>query len=497
MKKLIALILSVMLISGCATTVKPNRPLLGNFERPKEPVTQIYLPAAVDLKELEDAAKEYLPPGRVFTQNKMRVSNTRHIAYSVDVVGAPKVTAHNGFLRISVPLKADAKGWYTTCVGYWHDGECRSSPFSSGIRNTIDGTTLATADVNVDLRVAINPDYSLKIIPDVEGKLSNTPHLNIAILGGAVRFNIDIADKIQNLLNDEVDDLVNDFQEEINEMVANVDLRQEAERQWALASGGIKAGDTWIQFVPEKVLFRGFHADATGSKAQLGLGFEGKVKVGLTKPAPHNEPLPPVETVTYADPRFKARIPLYSAFDDLESEINDELASKTYEEENYSLTINQIGLNGVVIDKIPAILIGVDFKGRRHTRWYDFFTKRVKGVLYFTAYPQMDVANQKVSISDFSLTSETTSILFDKGLQWIVNINKSDIKKALSMDLEPHIKKLKEDVNSQLAEGAGVDDFLIKGRLDDVALQGFYLDGDEIEVYTEATGEVSIQYAQQ
>ena len=480
----------LVLLTGCATTVKPSKPPAGSFDQPLDPVSKIYLPASFEVDRLEELINENIPRGKVDGGGN-RQSHSLSYTYEVHLNGRTTVAAHNGFLQLKIPVSASAKGTKIICGGFWHNGRCR------GVKTSEHATVSTSATGIVDVRVNISPDYTVSVDPSVNFKMNGKTHLKMDLFGSAIRINIDITPKIQGILDKQAPKLASTLKEKIGEIVNETNLKLEVESQWVAASKGIEAGDAWIQFKPSKVIFRGIHSDQSGEKAQLGLGFEGPVNVSLTKPSQHSLPLPPVETVEITDPVFKVNIPFYSAFQDLENKINEDLAGYIYEKDNYHLKIKGVDLNGVLIDDQPALLIGVNFTGRRDVRWYDIFLRRVKGVLYFTAFPEIDVANQRISIRDFELTSETSSLLFDKGLQWILQLNKDNISNKLSKDLKPEIERVKTEMNARLVEGQLVGPIIIQGEIEELGLEGFYLDNNEIEIYSKATGKVRAEYAPQ
>lgn len=417
-----------------------------------------------------------------------RVSNSLSYTYKVNVDGPSAVEAHEGFLRIKNPVSGSAKGTKVICVGWWHNGRCRGGSTSERADARVRATGI------VDVAIGITPDYTLTVNPSVAFKFDGKTHLKMDLFGDAIRINIDITPKIQSLLNSQATKLTGKLQTKLTEMAQQIDVRQQAEAQWAAIGQGIKSGDAWVQFSPEKVLFRGIHPSAAGSMASLGIGFEGPVKVSLTKPRANTKPLPPVETVDRTDPVLELNVPLHSAFTDLEREVNEKLAGYEYVSDDYRLEISKIRLNGMVAGDVPAVLIGVGFTGHRDTKWYDPFFKRVKGTLYFKAVPEIDAATQVVGIKDFEMTSETSSLLFDKGFPWIIQLKQDEIISALRVDLKPKIEELLTKSNEQLASGVPVGPIVIKGSVLEAGLAGFNVTNHDLEIYAKARAEIRTEY---
>ena len=349
---------------------------------------------------------------------------------------------------LKIPLYGRADGTQTICLGYWSGGKCK------GAKTSEHGYTEVRAEGNLHLRLSIDPNYTVNVSTEASIELQNRPHLKIDLFGNLIRINIDITDKIQGILNSQVPKIAKMAQEEINKKLAELRLRDRIDEYWKKVRAPLSAGDVWVSFIPEKIIFRGFHSNPKGKDLKIGLGFLGTVRVSFTKPVPSDAPLPPIETTEITDSFFKAIIPLHSTFNDLERELNDKVVGQRFDQDDNYIEVQQVRLSGVTFEDRPALLISVKFEGGSQGNWYDWLLNSVEGTLYFVAVPAYDSANRVVFVQDFQLTSDTSSAILDAGIPWLIQLNYDAIRNNVRYELGPLIDKLQREVGER-ATGRG------------------------------------------
>lgn len=92
------------------------------------------------------------------------------------------------------------------------------------------------------------------------------------------------------------------------------------------------------------------------------------------------------------------------------------------------------------------------------------------------------------------MTSETSSLLFDKGLPWVIQLKQAEIIKALRVDLKPRIDEPLVKSNEQLASGVSVGPFVTKGSVLEAGLAGFNVTNHDLEINAKACAEIRTAY---
>lgn len=482
------MIVAILLIalSGCATKINPMPPQAGAFDKPVPGKTTVFVPVGIDLQAIERLVNDNFPNGQLHADSG-RSGNSLEYDYQVYRRGNIAVAASDGKLNLTVPIYAKARATKVICLGWWSGGRCR------GGKTSEHADTEARADGIIDLHLSVSPDYTVKVTADTKLELRNRPHLHMDLFGSAIRINIDITDKIQSTINSTVPKLRDMVQAQIDRQLQTVDLRKVVNDYWPTLQQPIEAGDAWVQFVPEKVVFRGFHSDPARRQLRVGLGVQGELRVSLTKPDAVLAAIPPVEPTSQSDAVFSVLVPVHSAFVDLERELNAKVGGLQLRDDRNYVKIDQVRLNGTVLDGKAAILVGVKFHGGRDVSWYDRFLKRVKGTLYFVAAPEYDAAKRVIYADDFDMTADTSSAILNAGLPWLIQLKKDQIRQSLQYELGPQIDKIRNLLEAELGAGRDVGPATIFGTVRDLGFGGFYVDGDEIELYVNASGGVSLK----
>lgn len=484
MRNMIAAILLIAL-SGCATKINPAPPQSGVFDKPVPGKTTMFVPVGIDLQAIERLVNDNFPNGQLHA-DRGRSGNSREYDYQVYRRGNVAVAASDGKLSLVVPIYAKANATQVICIGWWSGGKCH------GGKTSEHASTEARADGIIDLHLSVLPDYTVKVTADTKLELRNRPHLQMDLFGSAIRINIDITDKIQSTLNSSVPKLRDMVQAQIDRQLRTLDLKKVVSDYWPTLQQPIEAGDAWVQFVPQKVVFRGFHSDPERRQLRVGLGVEGELRVSLTKPDVVLADIPPVEPTSRTDAVFSALVPVHSAFADLERELNAKVGGLELRDERNYVRIDRVRLNGTVLDGKAAILVGVNFHGGRDVSWYDRFLKRVKGTLYFVAAPEYDAAKRVIYADDFAMTADTSSAILNAGLPWLIQIKKDEIRQNLQYELGPQLDKIRNLLEAELRTGRDVGPARVFGTVRDLGFGGFYVDGDAIELYVNASGGISV-----
>ena len=119
-------------------------------------------------------------------------------------------------------------------------------------------------------------------------------------------------------------------------------------------------------------------------------------------------------------------------------------------------------------------------------------TGSLKGKLYFTGTPYYNAADSTIRVKDFNFEMHTKNALL-KSANWLMHANFVNmIQKRLEFPLSSNIKDAKKMLQNSLANynmGMGTT---LKGRLDDLNVEGVILTRESIKASIVFKGKITI-----
>src|SRR5690606_18883792 len=145
------------------------------------------------------------------------------------------------------------------------------------------------------------------------------------------------------------------------------------------------------------------------------------------------------------------------------SELNKSFNDKKYEYGNNWVKIIDVKTYGVKINEnASGILFDVEIKGK-----VSMF-KRVKGHLFFTAKPALDLDKTLIYLDDFKMNSSTNSEIINKGLEFLVNrFYYDDISKSSIYNYGSDLSNLENQIRADLSE-IEIENYKIKLNLEKI-----------------------------
>ncbi|MDP4290774.1 MAG: DUF4403 family protein, partial [Bacteroidota bacterium] len=190
-----------------------------------------------------------------------------------------------------------------------------------------------------------------------------------------------------------------------------------------------------------------------------------------------NAALPQLTISNKVDDGFEINVLSDIPFSEANAIARKYLLGKTFENGNKKVTINDLRLYG----GDGKIVVETNVSGS------------MKGKLYFTGVPYYNDADSTIRVKDFNFEMHTKNALL-KSANWLMHgtfVNM--IEKRLVFSLADNIKSAKKMLQTSLANydmGMGTT---LKGRLDDLNVEGILLTKESIKASTVFKGKLNIQ----
>ena len=487
-----ALLLIATLYTVWPTTahINPALPQPGLRSAPVRENSTIIVPVEVGFSELGALIEKYFPDGQLLHSGRKQESPTLSYHYTVRRWGPSSFEIANGAIELSLPLRIDATGRKDICLGIKIKEKCK------GIKTHESGDSTAYVDAKAIVAVIVTEDYEVEVGTNVTQTLTNTPHLNMDLFGNAIRIKINIEGEVEKLLAKQESKVTGALDHLLASELEKLDLKTTLAQHWHTVRAPIKVGDAWISLDPKMVLFKGIHQLSEGRVA-LGFGFTGPTSLSLTEPEPSSaRPLPtatPAFTLEEEKGGFSLRVPLMSAFAELNNAAQQRLVGSTLKKEGHWLHVNDIQLSGVRLKNAQGedratLLATVSFTAGKGAESDD--TMLADGTLLISFMPSMNREKRTLEIVDVAATSDTLSLMDAAGVSWLNRKFTRQLLATLTYDYGAQIDKWQPQLNATLAAGVPFNGFTVTGVLDTLDIGGFYISGDKLEVYLEARGTV-------
>ena len=487
-----ALLLAATIYTIWPTTahINPALPQPGLLSAAVRENSTVIIPVEVGFSELGALVEKHFPDGQLLHSGRRQESPTLSYRYTVRRWGASSFEIRNGAIQLSLPLRIDATGRKEICLGIKIKEKCK------GIKTSESGDSTAYVDAKAVIAVIVTEDYRVEVGTNVTQTLANRPHLNMDLFGNAIRIKINIENEVEKLLEKQEAKVTAALDELLAAEFQKLDLKAALQQHWHTIRTPIKAGAAWISLDPKALLFKGIHQLSEGRIA-LGFGFTGPTSLSLTKPEPATAgtlpPVTPAFTLAVEESGFSLRVPLSSAFADLNTATRQHLVGRTLKKDGHWIQINDIALSGATLENAQgegrATLIAIiSFKAGKGSQSDD--NMLADGRLLISFMPSVNREKRTLEVVDVAATSDTLSLMDAAGVSWLNSKFTPAILAELSYNYGAQIDKWQPQLNAALAEGVSFKGFTLSGVLDTLDIGGFYISGDRLEVYLEARGTV-------
>lgn len=488
------LVVLAIMFTGCTRKLDIPASQSGVFPRlPSPEESTIIIPLSVGVDTIMEIVSNYLPRGEIYNSGTQRDGNTTRYSYSIHREQDLSIMANDNELRFEVPLTIKAKGSYTACVGYWHNGRCCSAPnpFGDclpGITQTEHGDTDINILAHLISSISLNPDYSMALDIAVNATLTNNPHLRLDLIGDLIRINIPIRNRIEPLLNNYTDQIDQEITNELQELFAEVQLRERVKDIWTNIQAAIPLGDTgfWLKATPKKLYFENVYG--RGGKLNLSFGIGSFLDVSENQESP-NVPLPQNLTIVEGSRGgFSVYLPVKASFERMTQIFSKAINGMEIEEGGHLIEFTGGRISGLALEEGTSALL-VELKILIKEGLFN----RTKGNIYVTGIPAYDRENQIIYVSDFKLTSETNHVLVNEGLPWLTNqFLYKDVLSRLRYDFSNDHETLVQAMQTAIEE-IQLGLLAINGKLDDTSFEGIHINSKEVTLLLSAQGSLTTQ----
>lgn len=451
--------IGLIVSQGCSSTGLATQAPAENYMnieyKPKP--SAISIPVEIDVKSVETMLNKELN-GLIYDDNSLTNNGNDNLMVKVWKRNNFKIDMEGDQLSYQIPLKIWAK---------------------AGFKLTKLGITISDyRDFNIEIalkfrtKVTLNSDWSLttKTISDGYDWISQ-PTVNIAGYKMPIKY---VADAIlkanQGKISNEVDGAIK----------SNLDIKKLASAPWKMIQKPFllnKEYKMWLKITPMEVISQPLVSK--NNKIRSIIGFKTITETFIGEEPAYKITATPPELSIVAKPADGFEINVLSdiPFSEVNTMASKYLLGKTFENGKKKITINEIKLYGSDGKMVVETVV----------------TGSMKGKLYFTGIPYFDAADSTIKVKDFNFEMHTKNALL-KSANWLMHANFVNmIQKRLEFPLSSNIKEAKKMMQTSLASydmGMGTT---LKGRLDDLNVEGVILTRESIKASIVFKGKLNIQ----
>ncbi len=431
MKAYLAILLSALLLTGCASSEKLNAPApVRKLPIPPEvPTSVINLPLALKIKELENKLNATYP-SMLYEDNDFDNNDGDNLQVKITKTDTLRLRVVNDMVFFTAPIQVYIKGRLKKDFGEVF-GQ------SLGIEKYQDATFRLV--VNVKSRIGITPDWQLSTKTESTFDWIEKPSLNIAGMS------IPIGQFIQNKVNDQIKNFSITLDNEISK---RLDLKSKVEPIWQSLFVPRKVNDqynAWLLLTPRSIGMAPLKTDKESLFLSLGIRTGVEVATAAQPRPVRPSPLPKLRTDLPADSTFSLQIVANLSHDETNKQLNQLFGGKMYEFENgkHQIQVEQLELSG----SGDKMLIGVKFKGK--VAKGGLIRQKVTGEVWLAGKPVYDTTTGELRIIDVDFDLESRNF-FAKSAKWMF---KGKIEREIQEKMKFSVKDKIEEVR-KLAEAA-------------------------------------------
>jgi len=161
--------------------------------------------------------------------------------------------------------------------------------------------------------------------------------------------------------------------------------------------------------------------------------------------------------------------------------LNKKFIDTTLIGNGYKLTVKGIDMFG----SGKNIVVNVDYQAK-----IKGVMKKVKGNMYFNTLPAFDLSTNTFYLENCVLSSETNSLLTDRGLKWVANKSlNTEIMKMSRYCINNDINTYKKMINDYI-KNVKMGKFEINGVVNKIDFEGFFVEPSRIQIYFKGVGKI-------
>jgi hypothetical protein len=370
-----------------------------------------------------------------------------------------KVTAENGRIRISLPVKFNVR-----FVG---------SVLAAIIRVPFSAQTDGELKVYITVKPSVRRDWSVKTEAQVDFEWIKSPRLRVAGIQIGLRSESD------RFLREAVRDNLYRIDDAINKEIR---LREIMQREWDNLTQPIAAADSVSLHIDP----RGVAAsplEITPEEVRLKACVEAGISlsIGMSELArTRKKSLPPLEEYAEGDESVILNVKALLNYDSLEQGAMNALSGVKIDMGVTSVTVSSLRIMG---------------SGERLIAAFELNAADSKGTIYAAGEPHFDVENRVLSIKNFALDEGTRTGLVETAAWLMRPVLMNVLSEKLCWELGAKIDNLTNDARDIIASRELNNEFELKGTLKSANFEGLRVTGQGIEFGLNLDGSVTLTYS--
>lgn len=455
---LFVIAIGFVLTQGCKTpgiaTEAPSENYMNIEYKPKP--SAISVPVEIDVKSVETLLNKEIN-GLIYEDNSLTNNNNDNLMLKVWKRDNFTIDMEGDQLSYRIPLKIWAK---------------------AGFKFEKLGISISDyRDINLEIalkfrtKVTLNKDWSIttKTVTDGYDWISQ-PTVNLAGYNLPVTF---VADAIlkanQSRISNEVDDAIK----------TNLDVKSLIAPAWKMIQKPFKLSNDykmWLKITPTEIYSQPLMSKNNKIKNTIGFKTITETFIGNEPPYKISATPPQITILPKLDDGFEINVLSDIPISEANTMARKYILSKTFENGKKKITINEMRLYG----GDGKIIVETDVTGS------------LNGKLYFTGVPYYNAADSSVKVKDFNFEMHTKNALL-KSANWLMHASFVNmIEKRLVFPMGSNIIDAKKMLQTSLTSydmGMGTT---LKGRLDDLNVEGIMLTKESIKTSIVFKGKIAI-----
>jgi hypothetical protein len=319
------------------------------------------------------------------------------------------------------------------------------------------------ASISFSNKLSVLPNYSLK----AQTTLSNlrlTDPCEITLV------NYDIT----SILEKEIKKEMKTIEREIDTEIGKIDIKSTVASAWNEMQKPIKIDSYgYLSIMPEKISLSQFRFQNNHVFFDIGISAKPIIRSELTQEKPL---LLPDLTEAKKESGFNLTMDIFASYDSLNNWILNAIKNKPIE------------INRKIIFLDTVRIIGAD-RNRLFTEV--FFSGARKGKIYFSVKPNLDIDQQKITISDLQMDLKSKNVLL-KTAKWLLNekINQK-LEREIVVDLKTLLDQTKKEITTSLNSKLN-DQVTLKGSVESMKINEIYPLKKGVFIRSEILGQLKL-----
>jgi len=420
-------------------------------------VSTLTVPVDVSLDLLADVLEEAVPTTLGSMDERTAIPDRDRISVAYEIERGPMdVRMDEGGAHVASTLSYRVRAWYDPPV----------LPEVSASCGTGDGEPRPRLDVAIGSPLSLDAEWRLRSEVEVEGispsSSDDRDRCEVTFLGyDATGRVVDAARSALSALAEDIDTLV-----------AEVDVRSDFEGWWREIAGPVRLDDgVWLVMDPVRVGRTGIAAESGEVLTTLTLEARPRVVLG-PRPEMEMRPLPPLDSLGVADESLTIRAEAVAPWSEVTRRLRDEVAGESFEMQGRTLRVADVVVDAVGDGRLSVRLdLGGD----------------VRGTLFLVGTPTYDPERDEIHVDDLDFDVRTRDRLV-AGAAWVARTGLiRRIRSAAAVPAGPArdwaLGKVEEGFNARISSQVRLE-----GRAEEIEVESVTAAPDALRIRARVLG---------